>query len=363
MGILGRYVIKEILKIQVPLWLSLGFFIFLLEWMGSAFAGKGDVGTVLMIYVYKIPAHLQLVFPISVLFAFLLVFGQMARNRETVAAQSMGYTRRKIFIPALVALAFASIPFYFVMNVFAPIGMKKHLDLYDTHVRGRSAGGAQVRREKIWYRNQDVLYTISYFSPESAELFGVTIYTFDESFHIAQSVYAEKAKWEKDHWLLSNGRVYVSDKRLRSPVLETFEKRQTKLIEAPSELKRVDWSPDTLTQNELWRAIEHSKALGVNTAKWETSYHARWSFFAVAFVFILLALPRVTRFHRSGGAAKDGVFVATVCLIFWVFFNFGINLGNAGRLPPIVAAWLPTILFTAGVFVYNRSLTLKNLSE
>jgi len=363
MGILSRYVIKEIMKIQIPLWLSLGFFIFLLEWMGSAFAGKGDVSTVLLIYIYKLPSHLQLVFPISVLFAFLLVFGSMSKSRETVAAQSFGYTRRKIFIPSLMALGIASIPFYFVMNFLAPMGYKKHLDLYDIHVRGRPAGRGQFQREKIWYRNQDVLYTISYFSPESAELLGVTIYTFDESFHIAQSVYAEKATWKGNHWLLEGGKVYVADKRLRSPVLETFASRETKLIEAPSELKRVDWTPETLTQTELWRAIEHSKALGINTAKWDTSYHSRWSFFTVAFVFILLAFPRVTRFHRGGGAAKDGVFVAAVCLIFWVFFNFGINLGNTGRLSPLVAAWLPTLVFMAGVYIYNRSLTLKSLSD
>lgn len=363
MGILSRYVIKEILRIQVPLWLGLGFFIFLLEWMGSAFAGKGDVWTVLKIYIYKLPAHLQLVFPISVLFAFLLVFGHMSKSRETVAAQSFGYTRRKIFVPAFFAMVLSSIPFYFVMNFLAPMGMKQHLDLYDTYVRGKPSGRSQVQKEKIWYRNQDVLYTISYFKPESAELLGVSMYTFDEDFHIAQSVYAEKAVWEKDHWVLLGGKVYVADKRLRSPVVETFERRETRLIEAPSELKRVDWSPETLTQTQLWRAIEHSKALGINTSRWETSYHARWSFFAVAFVFILLAFPRVTRFHRSGGAAKDGVFVAAVCLSFWVFFNFGINLGNAGRLPPVVAAWLPTLLFTVGVYIYNRTLTLKTTSE
>lgn len=191
----------------------------------------------------------------------------------------------------------------------------------------------------------------------------MSIYTFDKDFHIAQTLWAESAKWQGDHWLLRNGRVYVTDKRLRSPALETFETRRSRLIEAPSELKRVDWTPDSMSQGELWSAIEHSKSLGINTSKWETTYHARWSFFAVAFVFILLAFPRVTRFHRGGGAGKDGVFVAAVCLVYWLFFNFGVNLGNSGRLPPLVAAWAPTILFSTVVYLYNRSLTLKSLSD
>ncbi len=363
MGILGRYVIKEILKIQIPLWLSLAFLIFLMEWMGRSFAANSDVWTQFLLYFCKIPSYLQLVFPMSVLFAFLLVFGQLARNREMVAVQAMGYSNKRVLFPAIVALGMASIPYYFVMNVLSPAGMRKHFEIYDTQIKGTAPRFTRVRQDKIWYRNQDVLYTIHYFDPIKAELFGVTIYTFDEDFHIAQTVYAERASWAKDHWLLKKGRIYVTDKRFRMPIIEDFSERQSRLLDDPSQLRRVDWTPETLGQSELRKAIVQSKSLGINTAQWETIYYSRWSFFAVAFVFILLAFPRATRFHRASGAAKDGVFVAAVCMLYWMIFNFGVNLGNTGRLPPFLAAWLPTLLFVIGVYFYTRSLTLKNTSD
>jgi|GEM_PF-1061000 len=364
MGILGRYVIKEILKIQLPLWLSLGFLIFLLEWVGRSLSSGGDPWIQFLFYLVKTPSYLQLVFPISVLFAFLMVFGQMARNREIVALQSFGYSNWKVLLPALCALGLATVPFYMVMNHLAPAGLKKHYEIYDQEIRkGGGSRYQQVRQKKIWYRNQDVLYTIHYFDPKAAELFGVTIYTFDSDFHIAQSLYAEKASWKKDHWLLEKGRIYVSDKRLRTPIIEPFVNRRSQLIEAPSQLKRVDWTSESLSQPELSAAISHSKALGINTAEWETMWHSRWSFFSVAFVFVLLAFPRATRFHRAKGASKDGVFVAVVCMIYWLLFNFGVNLGNSGRLPPILAAWLPTVLFVTGVYYYNRSQTLRDTSD
>ncbi|MEO6459131.1 MAG: LptF/LptG family permease [Bdellovibrionota bacterium] len=363
MGILGRYVIKEILKIQMPIWFAFGFLIFLLEWMGRAFTSDSDAWTQFLIYLCKVPSYLQLVFPMSVLFAFLIVFGQLAKNREMVAVQSMGYSNKRILIPAFVALAIACVPYYFVMNVVSPAGMKKHFEIIDTQIKGRESRFLQVRQEKIWYRNQDVLYTIHYFDPLKAELFGVTIYTFDEDFHIAQTVYADHAVWNRGEWLLKKGRIYVTDKRLRMPIIEEFEERRSRLIENPSQLRRVDWSPETLGQGDLSRAIVQSKALGINTAEWETTYHSRWSFFAVAFVFILLAFPRATRFHRASGVARDGVFVAGVCVVYWLLFNFGVNLGNSGRIPPMAAAWLPTLLFVVGVHFYTRSLTLRNTSD
>lgn len=364
MGILSRYVIKEILKIQMALWLGLGFLIFLLEWVGRALGAGGDVGVQFVFYFVKIPSYLQLVFPISVLFSFLMVFGQMARHRETVAVQSLGYSSKRILMPALMALGIASIPFYYVMNTLSPAGLKKHYEIYDTKIRkDKSAMYHRVRQEKIWYRNQDVLYTIHYFDPRKALLYGVTIYTFDKDFHIVQSLYAEKAQWKKDHWLLNKGRIYVSDKRLRTPVIEEFKDRKSYLIEAPSELKRVDWTPESLGQSDLMKAIKQSQSLGINTAEWETMYHSRWSFFTVAFVFVLLAFPRATRFHRSHGASKDGVFVATTCLIYWLLFNFGVNLGKSGRLTPLLGAWLPTLIFMVCVYYYNKSQTLKTSSD
>ena len=363
MGILGRYVIKEILKIQMPIWLSLGLLIFLMEWMARSLNTNSGAWLQFLIYLCKLPSYLQIVFPMSVLFAFLLVFGQLAKNREMVAVQSMGYSNRRVLVPAFVALMIACVPFYFVMDVVSPAGMKKHFELIDSQINRREYRFHQVKQEKIWYRNQDVLYTIHFFDPKKAELFGVTIYTFDEDFHIAQTVYAEKAVWRDGEWLLQKGRIYVTDKRLRMPIIEEFEERRSRLVEEPSQLKRVDWAPETLGQRELGRAITQSKALGINTAEWETTYYSRWSFFAVAFVFILLAFPRATRFHRASGVAKDGVFVAGVCILYWLMFNFGINLGNAGRVPPMIAAWVPTLLFVAGVYFYTRTLSLKNTSD
>jgi len=330
--------------------------------VGRAFSGRGDAWTQFILYLCKLPSYLQLVFPMSVLFAFLLVFGQLARNREMVAVQSLGYSHKRVLYPAFVALLLACIPFYFVMNVISPAGMKKHFEIIDRD-RGGESRFMQIKQEKIWYRNQDVLYTIHYFDPLKAELFGVTIYTFDEDFHIAQTVYAERAEWRQGSWLLKKGRIYVTDKRLRTPVIEEFTERRSGLIEDPSQLKRVDWFPETLSQSDLMRAISQSKSLGINTAEWETMYYSRWSFFAVAFIFIMLAFPRATRFHRASGVARDGVFVAGVCVFYWLLFNVGINLGNSGRMPPLLAAWLPTALFFVGVQFYTRSLTLRNTSD
>ena len=363
MGILTRYIVAEILRILFPIWFALGFLMFVLEWLAQVFRVNAPASTVLLLYAYKIPTHLQLVFPVAVLVSTLIVLSAMNRQREIVAAQSMSVPAVKLLVPTLLALSIAGVVNYWVMNVMSPWGMRKHYELVDREIDRVPSRFSQIRQEKIWYRNRDILYNVGFFQTEKNELYDVTIYTFDEDFHIAQTIYATKATWTGSNWILSNGTISLTDKRLETPVAEPFKTRSTKLIEEPKALKRVEFNADTMTQSELDRAIQRSHALGINTAKWEVTYQSRYSFFLIAFVFSMLAFPMSLRFRRSPGFAKDGVVVAVLSMVYWMIFNFTVNLGNVGKIHPIIAAWAPSILFLGVAIFYINTRGLRALSD
>lgn len=354
MGILGGYIIREILVLLFPVWLSLGFILFVLEWLAQVFNLRTSAATALLLYLYKIPSHLQLVFPVAVLFACLAALGAMNRSREIVAAQSFGVSSRRILIPVLVAVAIASLPYYFVTDRLAPWGMVKHYELLDTQVKHTASRFSKVRQEKIWYRNQDVLYNVGFFAADTNELRDVTIYTFDDEFHVVQTITAARATWNGTNWVLSEGSISLVDKRLETPLVEPFHTRSTRLIEDPKQLKRVEFNAETMNQSELAAAISRHRSLGINTAQWEVLFHSRLTFYLISFIFVMLAFPRALRFSRTGSTAKDGVFVAGTCLSYWILFTVGANLGNAGRVSPAVAVWTPALAFLVGVVLYNR---------
>lgn len=360
---LFKYVIWEVLKLLFPIWLSLGFLLFLLEFLAQVFTVNAGFGDVLWLYLLKVPAHLQLIFPAAVLFSVMVFLSNMTKSRELVAAQAMGYARVDVLKAVLIAVGLASVPYYFVVDTLAPKGMRKHWEVYDIKVRNKPSRFSKIRQEKIWYRNQDILYNVGFFDPFKKLLFDVTLYTFDDDFHIAQTLYAKSAVWQGDSWLLLDGRVTVSDKQLARPFTQTFDARVTRLIEEPSSLQTTDVDPDTLTQSELSDVISRYKALGINTAKWETMFHSRLSFFMISFVFVLLAFPRATRFRRSASAAKDGVFVGAVCFAYWLIYTFATNMASEAKIYPMIGAWLPSVLFLAGVIFMNRNVSLESESE
>ncbi len=363
MGILSRYIIKEILKLLIPIWGALAFLIFIMEWLANLFRMNAPTPVVLLLYSYKLPSYLQLVFPVAVLFSCLAVFGGMNRAREIVAAQSLGVSPQRLWFPAVLATALMTLPYLWITTVVGPWGLRQHYETYDKKVMLKDSRFSRIRQEKIWYRNQDILYNVRYFEPDKNELVDVTIYTFDENFQIAQTIFATRAAWDGSEWILTDGTVSLTDKRLDFPLTQKFKTRSTKLIEDPKTLHRVEFDVETMSQGELWRTIKRQQALGINTQKWEVTFHSRFSFFLISFIFLFLAIPRALRFRRGSGAARDGVFVMVVCLVYWLLFNLGLSLGNAGKIPPVLAAWAPSMLFLSGVYFYNRSRSLKSESE
>lgn len=367
MGTLLRYILLEIWKAFLPIWLGMGFLIFLIEWVTRFFSLNTSFLTITLLYLFKLPSFLELVFPPAILFSVLLVLGGMNRNRELVALQAMGYKKRKIIYTTFIAIFTLSIPFYFLSTYLTPKALKQHYEIYDVEVKGNASRFSKLKQENIWYRSPGGgVYQVGYFDPIENYLYDLKIYSFSKkNFHPESIIYAKKALWSGTGWILNNGRIIYFEGGGEGEDMreQKFTTLLTRIIDEPSKLKRFDFNPETLTQSELSKLIDRYRRLGVNAAPWETVYHSRLSILLVSFVFVLLAFPRTMRFRRSGNMALDATYVAVLCFCYWLAYNYMLNLGSEARINPMLAAWTPSIaLFFYGLWV-NRTLTLKSQSE
>ncbi len=345
MKTLEKYIFKETLRTLFPVWIFLGLLLYLLETMSGAVTIKQDFGRVAELYLYKIPKNLELMFPVAALFSALNVLGAMNRAHELVAAKSIGFRNKNLLRPILLAVCLGGFFHYFISDTLAPKGMRHYWEKWDLEIKGlKVVRSGRIKKSKIWFRNQDVLYNVGYWDPVAKEIYDITIYTFDQDFHIAQIVEAARAHWEKDHWVLQDGKVRLTDKALLVPISQSFIRRETRLLDKPEDLQVFDFKVEILSQEDLGELIKRSRRLGIPSQKWNTLFHSRISFTIVAFILILLAFPRITRFHRAKGSAGDLLFVGAVCFSYWVIFHYTLSLGGYGRIPPIVAAWLPNFL-------------------
>jgi lipopolysaccharide export system permease protein len=364
MRTLEKYLFKETVRTLFPVWIFLGILLYLLETMSGAISIKQDFGVVAALYLYKIPKNMELMYPVAALFTALNVYGSMNRSHELVAAKSIGYRSKSLLRPMLYAVLFGGLIHYSIADTWAPMGMKNYWEKWDLEIKNRkTVRSSLIKKSKIWFRNQDVLYNVGYWDPVVKEIFDITIYTFDSDFHVAQVIEAARGHWDADHWVLEVGKIRLTDKTLLVPITQSFDRRETKLLDKPDDLQVFDFKTEILNQEELGALISRSRRLGIPTQKWSTLYHSRISFTFVALILILLAFPRITRFHRGKGAAGDLLFVGAVCFANWVVYHYAISLGEYGRVPSIVAAWLPNIAAMGLAIFYFGYQTLEKSSD
>jgi lipopolysaccharide export system permease protein len=67
----------------------------------------------------------------------------------------------------------------------------------------------------------------------------------------------------------------------------------------------------------------------------------------IPLVLCVLGFPFSVRGRREGGTAKDLGLCLLVTFFYWLFYSVGLSLGTNGALPPWLAAWLPSSIFTA----------------
>lgn len=362
MGIFGRYIFAEILKIFLPLWLGLSFFPLLAEWLGRVFKIQGSFWLSVLAFAYKIPSYLQLVFPVALVVATVIVFRGMNRNREIVAFESFGVRYRDLLLPLLLTVLITGIPFLLISMELAPKGLKEHQILLDK-LRGKTSLIGQVKQEKIWYRSGDVLYNVGFYDANKQELLDVALYEFDVSHQLSKITNAKRAVWNGKNWLLLNGTEVFVSAELEQPNFQYFDSRDNHTMEAPMDLVRFEFNPEVLTQSELNYTIERYQQMGINTSSWESTFHSRLSYLMLSFILILLALPRTLKFRRDNNLAKDLTFITIGCLVLWITYSYCINLAAEGYVNPILAAWGPVIiLLMYGLFEITR-LRLKGQSE
>ena len=86
----------------------------------------------------------------------------------------------------------------------------------------------------------------------------------------------------------------------------------------------------------------------------DTQLHTRIAGYWTCLVVVLIALP----FGAASGRRNAFVGVAAsifICFGYFVASRLGLALGTAGHLPPLLAGWLPNLIFAAtGVWLTQR---------
>ena len=131
-SLLDRYILKSYLTILVSFFFIL-MFIFIIQtvWVFiDEFVGKGlDLGVLLRFLLYYSPKLIPLVFPLTILLASIMTFGNFAERYEFAAMKSAGISLMRAMRPLIVINSVACLVTFYVSNTVIPLAEFKTYNL------------------------------------------------------------------------------------------------------------------------------------------------------------------------------------------------------------------------------------------
>lgn len=345
MNIIHRYQQREIIKCMgivlaavVSIYVCVDFFEKIDNFMDAGVPPE-RVG---LFFLYNIPFIIAQILPVCVLLSVLITFSLMIKRNEILALKSSGVSVYTLLRPALTIGICATIFLFLFSEWIAPITTRNANKIWLREVKKKST---VVSREKdLWIKDQRMIAYIRYFNHAHKTPYGLTLYYFDDAFHLVRRVDAKRGEFQGDRWLL-----YKAMEQTRVPGGEYEVEFHPALFAAlnfkPEDLSSAMRASEEMGFQELLAYIKKVETEGYDATVYWVDLNGK-----IAFPFICVILSIVGAGISLRGNLREGMPVSVayglgVAFVYWVFYSFCISLGYGGLLPPLAAAWTANVIF------------------
>jgi lipopolysaccharide export system permease protein len=304
-----------------------------------------------------LPVILIQMAPPSVLAGTVMALSGLSRTGELTALFSLGFGKSRILTTLGASVLMICSGLMLFQDRIAPIFAKKRTAYYWHEMKKRPDFFLDVKRDKVWYRSKNLIFNLRSFDSRSETINGMSVYTLDERFQLVQLVAARKAVHSKGGWQLRDGTVTVFESGNAFPLSQHFDTKELLISETPKDFQEIEKEVDTLRLRELWSYIARMREAGTNTRSFEVKFHSRIAICFMPLIMCWMGVPFSMSSRRSGGLARDLGLALGATFFYWLFYSISLSLGTNGALHPLLAAWLPSLIFfaLAMVLVFRKS--------
>jgi LPS export ABC transporter permease LptF/LPS export ABC transporter permease LptG len=293
-----------------------------------------------------IPYFLDSMIPYSILLAVLITFGLLQRTNEIIAIKATGMSIYRIITPILLASAVLATGLFFFDQFYLPHANKRQ-DALRNFIKGKPAQ-TYLNPDRKWiFGEHSTIYYYQLFDSDRNQFGNLAAFQFDPAtFQLKQRVYADRAHWEESlrRWVCTQG----WERELRGSAIESFRTFDVStfanITEPPTYFKKEVKQSSEMNYEELKRYIHDLEQSGFDVVRLRVQLHEKFAVPAITLIMALLAIP----FSLSAGkrGAVTGVAVAVgIATVYVIVSRLFEDMGNLSRLPPILAAWSPDLIF------------------
>ncbi|MAY60970.1 MAG: LPS export ABC transporter permease LptG [Rhizobiales bacterium] len=344
-GTLWRYFFRRYLKTFAGYFVAVVLIILLVDFnetAGRFSASPGyTIGIGFYISLLRVPLVVQTAIPFIALLASIATLMQLNRKYELVVARASGVSAWQFLAPLLAANLLLGVATIFLLNPLAT-GSTALVESVMLDTGLRSSAPAENSAPPFFKQRTDEGDTIisARVRAEGGTLLGdATFIRFDADGQPLDRLEAKRAKLADGAWILSDVTRYQAGQP---------RERQDR-IEVPTSLSPefLDESlvpPDSISIFRLPGKIAAARSYGVSADGYAMQFHrlvALPALFSAMTLIAAMVSLRFVRFGQSMAVILGGILAG---FVLYVVSEVIQAFGEAGTLPPIVAAWLPVVV-------------------
>lgn len=309
-------------------------------------AGYASVATYIK---YRFPQLVSEFTPFTALLAALLLYVMLNQHSEVVVMKAAGLSAYQIVAPLmLVSVGIAVVHFVFNEAVVTrSTAQLRHWQANDYAVDLPAPPQGAVQS---WLLDRGNFIGIKSIARNGALLVidDVTIYERGEDGQLTSVAKADFAIYREDGWTLFELRRFdLATKEMTSLARSPWD---TSI--PPGRFMAMAVAPEQVTFGELFSAIVRLESEGYPTRFLSASLHHKIASPAATILMPLLAALAAFGVVRGGQLFLRATVAMAFGFAYFIVDNLLLAMGQFGRMPPLLAAWSPFLLFFgAGLLV------------
>ncbi len=304
-------------------------------------------------YMNFIPYFSNLFSPLFVFIAVIFFTSKLAENSEIIAMMSTGMSFRRMLRPYMISATIIAILTYGLGAYVIPKGNVTRLEFENRYKKKKKA--EYVRNVQLEVDSGVIAYIERY------ENYNKTAYRFSlDKFvdkKLVSHLTARNATYDTTathKWIIKN--YMIREMNGMREVITKGDRMDTIIKMEPQDFLISKGQQQTMTSSELEDYITKQKRRGfANIKEFEIEYHQRIAMSFAAFILTVIGVSLSSRKVKGGMGLYLGIGLAlsfSYILFQTVSATFAVN----GNTPPVIAVWIPNILYTfIAIYLYRKA--------
>ncbi|MBR5391581.1 MAG: LptF/LptG family permease [Prevotella sp.] len=306
-------------------------------------------------YANFVPYFANLFSPLFVFIAVIFFTSKLAGNSEIISMLASGVSFKRLMRPYMISAALISLMTFYLGSYVIPKGtvIRQNFEtLYKNKRKNTSAENVQLQVGK------GVIAYIQHYDNTMKRGYGFCLDKFENkkvvSHMTAQEIQYDTISDSKYHWKASQWR--IRELRGLREKITSGAKLDTLIMMEPTDLVFSKGQQETFTSPQLREYINKQIDRGSsNVVQYEVEYHKRIASSFASFILTTIGVSLSSRKRKGGMGLYLGIGLALsfgYIMLQTVSSTFAINANT----PPMLAAWLPNIIFTfIAYFCYRKA--------